>query len=200
MNATRTASAEAPGSHAQLTEALASPRGNVLRELRLVSREVPVTDPNPLRSRRGRYRIADRFLSFHFRHLQPHVSLIHAGRGIRVYEDYIKPDLPRIFDEARVDFVLSHMERQAAELLGEEVVEVGRYEGRFVRAVGRLASGGALAGIVIPDGRRSTRHLEEELAELESIFGVQPRKLVYGITGRPQRALEVELVPDGVLI
>src|SRR4029077_3765625 len=54
---------------------------HVLRELRLVAREVPLTDPDPLRSRRGVYRIADRFVAFHFRHVQPHLSLIEAGRG-----------------------------------------------------------------------------------------------------------------------
>jgi AAA+ ATPase superfamily predicted ATPase len=46
---------------------------HVLRELRLVEREVPLTDPDPLRSRRGTYRIADRFLAFHFRHVQPNL-------------------------------------------------------------------------------------------------------------------------------
>jgi len=56
---------------------------HVLRELRLVDREVPLSDPDPLRSRRGTYRIADRFLEFHFRHLQPNLSLSRpaAARG-----------------------------------------------------------------------------------------------------------------------
>src|SRR4029079_2960073 len=75
-----------------------------LRELSLVEREVPLTDPDPLRSRRGTYRVADRFLAFHFRHIQPHAGLVHCGRGTRVLEQFVEPDLERLYDEARVDF------------------------------------------------------------------------------------------------
>ena len=173
---------------------------HVLRELRLVSRDVPVTDPNPLRSRRGRYSIADRFLTFHFRHLQPHLSLIHAGRGKRVFEEFIAPDLDRIFDEARVDFALSHMRREAAEILGDEIIEAGKFDGQFVRIVGRTARGQTVAGVIVPDGQVQTTALEDELAELTQVFGVEPQKLVYGITGRVDRPLEVELVPEGELL
>jgi uncharacterized protein len=173
---------------------------HVLRELRLVEREIPITDPDPLRSRRGRYRIADRFLAFHFRHLQPNISLVHAGRGERIYDEFIEPDLPRLFDEARTDFVLAHLAREAAELIGDEIVESGRHTGRYVRAVGRTAGGQTVAAIVVPEGSRSTASLENELGELERVFGVAPRKLAYGITARPDRPLEVELVPDGELL
>ena len=173
---------------------------HVLRELRLVEREIPITDPDPLRSRRGRYRIADRFLSFHFRHLQPHLSLVQADRGERVFEQFIEPDFPRLFDEARTDFLLAHLRREAAELVADEIVEVGRFPGRFVRAVGRTAGGGTVAAVVIPDGTRSTASLENELGELEQAFGSTPTKLVYGVTARPDRPLEVERVPHGELL
>lgn len=173
---------------------------HVLRELRLVEREIPITDPDPLRSRRGRYRISDRFLAFHFRHLQPNLSLVHAGRGERVLEEFIRPDLPRLLDEARVDMVLSHLQREAAEVVGEEIVEAGRFDGRFVRAVGRTSGGATVAGIVVPDGARSTAVLEREVERLEGAFGGQVHKLVYGITTRPDRPLEVEAVPAGELL
>ncbi|MEC7233423.1 MAG: ATP-binding protein [Planctomycetota bacterium] len=173
---------------------------HVLRELRLVEREVPITDPDPLRSRKGRYRIADRVLAFHFRHLQPNLSLVHAGRGERVLSEFVAPDLPRIFDEARLDFVLDHMRRDAAELAGDEIVEVGRHDGEFVRAVGRTFGGRTVAGVVVPEGTRSTATLENELGGLKSVFGDDPIKLVYGITARPDRVLEVEVVPEGELL
>lgn len=175
---------------------------SVLREMRLVEREIPVTDPNPLRSRRGVYRIADRFVAFHFRHVQPNLSLIHAGRGERVLEESVRPDLPRLLDEARVDFILAHLRRQAAEVLGTEVTEVGRHAGSWVRAVGRTADGGSVAAIVVPpDGpRASTAPLERELANLREVFGAWPQKLVYGLAERRERPLEVERVPEGVVL
>jgi hypothetical protein len=170
---------------------------HVLRELGLVEREVPMTDPDPLRSRRGTYRVADRFLQFHFRHLQPHLSLIHAGRGMRVLEEFIEPDLPRLFDEARVDFVLDHLRREAAELVGDEIVEVGRFAGRWVRAVGRTQQGATVAAIVRPAGREQRGSLEHELEGLRAALGPRIHQLVYGMGDRPEHPLEVERIPDG---
>ena len=175
---------------------------SVLRDMRLVEREIPVTDPNPLRSRRGVYRIADRFVAFHFRHVQPHRSLIQAGRGERVLEESVQPDLPRLLDDARVDFVLDHLRREAAEVLGAEVTEVGRHSGTWVRAVGRTADGGSVAAIVVPDGaaRTSTAPLERELANLREVFGTWPEKLVYGLAESREQPLRVERVPEGAVL
>ena len=173
---------------------------STLRELRLVDRDVPLTDPDPLRSRRGTYRVADRFLAFHFRHIQPHVSLIHAGRGAKVFEEFVLPDLERLYDDARVDFVLAHLAREAAELAGSEIVEVGRFAGTFVRAAARTADGGAVAAIVVPAGKPSTLALEDELAELRAALGPKITKLVYGLSSDPDRLLSVELVPQGELL
>ncbi len=173
---------------------------STLRELQLVERDVPLTDPDPLRSRRGTYRVADPFLAFHFRHIQPHISLIHAGRGARVLEEFIQPDVERLYDQARLAFIVAHLRARAAELVDDEIVEVGRFAGRFVRAVARTASGGAVAAIVMPDGQTPTKLLEQELAEITRAMGPRIAKLVYGLTAKPQRPLEVETVPDGELV
>jgi len=172
----------------------------VLREMRLVEREIPITDPNPLRSRRGVYRISDRFIAFHFRHVRPHLSLIHAGRGERVLHDKVVPSFDRLHDEARVEFILSHLRREAAECVGEEIVEVGRYPGRWVRALGRTDGGSTVAAIVVPDNPTSSASLEQELGEVSAVFGDNPIKLAYGLTNHPDRPLEVERVPQGELL
>jgi AAA+ ATPase superfamily predicted ATPase len=169
---------------------------HVLRELRLIEREVPVTE-DPLRSRKGRYRIADRFLAFHFRHLQPNLSLVHAGRGGKVLEEFVEPDLPRLYDDARVDFVLDHLHTEAAELVDDELVEIGRHDGRWVRAVARTARGRTVAGIVIPEGTAARTGPDAELTELERAFGVSPVRLVYGLSQKPEQPLHVELIPEG---
>lgn len=171
-----------------------------LRELQLVEREVPLTDPDPLRSRRGTYRIGDRFLGFHFRHIQPHVSLIQAGRGARVLEELVRPDFGRLLDEATVDLVLAHLRRSAAEDVGEELSDVGRHPGRFVRAVAKTVSGRGVAAIVVPDGERSMSELAEELASLRPALGKDVTRLVYGLGANVDRPLEVERVPAGSLV
>ena len=57
-----------------------------------------------------------------------------------------------------------------------------------------------MAGVIVPDGQIRTSALEDELAELTQVFGGEPQKLVYGITGRVDRPLEVEHVPEGELL
>ncbi|MFT5057517.1 MAG: hypothetical protein ACI89E_000281, partial [Planctomycetota bacterium] len=42
--------------------------------------------------------------------------------------------------------------------------------------------------------------LQNELDQLEACFGTVPMKLIYGITSRPERPLEVERVPTGEFI
>ena len=170
---------------------------HVLRELRLVEREVPLS-ADPLRSRRGIYRITDRFLTFHFRHLQPHRGLVTAGRGERVWSEFIEPDLPRLYDEGRLDFVLDHLRREAAEVIGDEIVEVARFPGRHVRAVAKTSGDRTVAALVLSPPFDATE-LAQELGQAEALCGSLDEKLVYGLTDRVDRPLEIERVPEGEL-
>ena len=160
---------------------------HVLRELRLVERETPLTDPDPLRSRRGTYRIADRFVAFHFRHVQPHVSLIEAGRGARVFEESIQPDLARLLAEAETEFLLEHLRSEAAELVDEEILEAGRHPGRIVRALARTASGkGVVALSEETLAEAGSAALEDELSDVRRALG--PGLIELGYRGREDSA------------
>ena len=161
-----------------------------------LTRVLPQSIECKLRSKDDIYR----FLAFHFRFLQPHLSLVHAGRGERVLSEFVRPQMDALFDDARVDFVMDHLRREAAEVVGSELVEVGRFEGKYVRAVGRTADERTVAAVVVPSGTRSTATLENELGGLKAVFGDDPIKLVYGITSRADRPLEVERVPEGELL
>jgi AAA+ ATPase superfamily predicted ATPase len=63
-----------------------------LRRLRLVAREVPVT-ASAKQSKRSRYHVADEFLRFWFRFVEPNRSSIEEAPGV-VFEGTIKPGLP----------------------------------------------------------------------------------------------------------
>src|SRR6056297_3464637 len=63
-----------------------------LRRLRLVEREVPVTASGK-NSKRSRYHVADEFLRFWFRYVEPNRSSIEVAPAI-VYDGTIEPDLP----------------------------------------------------------------------------------------------------------
>jgi AAA+ ATPase superfamily predicted ATPase len=63
-----------------------------LRNLRLIDREVPVT-ASPKQSKRSRYHVADEFLRFWFRFVEPNRSSIEEAPDI-VYDSTIEPNLP----------------------------------------------------------------------------------------------------------
>jgi len=165
---------------------------HVLRELRLVEREVPLTDPDPLRSRRGIYRIADRFVAFHFRHVQPRLSLIEAGRGVKVLEEFIRPDFARLREEARGELLLERVRAEAAELVGEELADLGRHPGPTIRALARTVSG---RGIAVVEAGSDGPTLQEELKELQPVFGTSIMKLVATRAGEGERSWRMSLAP-----
>jgi len=63
-----------------------------LRRLRLIDREVPVT-ASAKQSKRSQYRVADEFLRFWFRFVEPNRSSIREAPDI-VYDGTVRPNLP----------------------------------------------------------------------------------------------------------
>src|SRR5690606_7229081 len=116
---------------------------------------------------------------------QPHLSLIEAGRGARVWEEFVEPDLGRLSDEAWTDLVLEDLAHHAAELVGEEIAETGRWAGAAVRAVARTVKGrGCLAALARPDGT-APPELAAEMRDLAGLFP-DPVTLLYAPTGDPE--------------
>lgn len=63
-----------------------------LRRLRLIDRDVPVTAAGQ-KSKRSRYHVADEFLRFWFRYVEPNRSSIEEAPAV-VFDGTIEPDLP----------------------------------------------------------------------------------------------------------
>jgi len=66
----------------------------VLADLKIVERELPVTEGKPLKSKKGLYRITDEFFRFWFRFVFPKRSELEMGR-IEEVADSIARDLPQ---------------------------------------------------------------------------------------------------------
>ena len=145
---------------------------DVLRGLGLVVREVSPLERAPQRSKKGRYRVADPFLQFWFRFLQPHLSLIESGSGSLVYQRFIAPEL-----DAYLGHVFEEVCREYVRRYGEELGEAP------VRRVGRHWAGDFDLDIVVehadgswsfgeckatrrPVGERVLQELQEHVAWL----------------------------------
>lgn len=100
---------------------------DVLRRLRLVRRETPVTEVRPERSRRGLYRLADPFLRFWFRYVYPHRSTLEAGGSRQLLDAVVLPDLDTFMGPPWEDVCRQHLIADGERLLGWRPLRVGRY-------------------------------------------------------------------------
>ncbi len=82
-----------------LERGLVSRTLSTLRDLHLVEREVPVTEPYPHKSRKGRYRISDAFLRFWFRFVWPFQDRLDVGETAAA-EEALREQLPAFVGHA----------------------------------------------------------------------------------------------------
>lgn len=115
-----------------------------LQELRLVRREVPVTEVNPAKSRRGLYVVDDPFTGFWLRYVWPYLAELEMEQVDEVWETRIAPDFTA--------YVAAHAERVLATLLLREPLR-GRL-GFAPSHVGRHWDALAELDIVALDGSR----------------------------------------------
>ncbi len=98
-------------SRAGIPTNVASKYIGILCDMGLLRREVPTTDTHPEKSKRGLYRIHDQFVKFWCRFILPHQSLIQAGQGDTVWQEFILPSLDtylgEIFEEACRQYLIS---------------------------------------------------------------------------------------------
>jgi AAA+ ATPase superfamily predicted ATPase len=70
-----------------------APALETLRDMGLIVREVPVTEVRQSRSRNSLYWVADSYLNFWYRFVDPSRSLVARGLGARLWEQEIQPSL-----------------------------------------------------------------------------------------------------------
>jgi AAA+ ATPase superfamily predicted ATPase len=80
-----------------------------LQEMRLVRRAVPASERRPEKSKKGLYQIADPFLRFWFRYVQPYRGVLEQGLGATVLKQHVRPDfdhfVAQAFEEAARQYI-----------------------------------------------------------------------------------------------
>ena len=84
--------------------------------------------------------------------------------------------------------MLERLRHDAADLIGEEIADVGRHSGRAVRALARTVSG---RGVAVLAAEADEPTIEEELKELRPVLGASLVQLVAGRTGGGEAALRL---------
>ena len=162
---------------------------DVLRRLRLVRRETPVTESRPERSRRSLYRLADPFLRFWFRYVYPNRSVLESGGSRQVLEAVVLPDLDTFLGLPYEDICRQHLIAAGHRLLGWQPLRVGRYwDSRIeIDLVAVDATGERAAFIECKWGRsadlpRVVRRLREKARAIAQFAAATHRYLVISRT------------------
>ena len=98
---------------------------SVLRDLGMVKRITPITERAPQKSRKGLYKIADNYLNFWFRFIQPNRSLIESGNADLVYREMIEPNLPDYMGQIFEDVCHQYITRYWREKLKITPKQIG---------------------------------------------------------------------------
>ena len=84
---------------------------SVLHDLRIIRREIPITEKAPEKSKKGLYFLSDPFFRFWFKYVFPNRSFIEEGDSAYVLKHKIKPDfdifVSQVFEDVCRDLVRS---------------------------------------------------------------------------------------------
>jgi AAA+ ATPase superfamily predicted ATPase len=98
---------------------------SVLQDLRLIEREIPVTEKHPEKSRKGIYRLSDNFFRFWFRFVLPYKSRLVEGGERKVVEKEILPYLDnfigQVFDKISLEIFRYHVDEKKIKLIYDRV-------------------------------------------------------------------------------
>ena len=177
---------------------------SVLRELRLVKRETPVTDRAPQKNKKGLYKIADNYIKFWFRFVLPNRSLIESGNADLVYEEIIAPNLPHYMGEIFEDICRQYINLYWAEKLKVAPKQVGAHWAPNIEIdvltenVDESHSFGECKWWNAPVGENVLNNLIEKTEKVPDRWHRNPRYLLFSASGftdtLKQRAEEEDIL------
>ena len=100
----------------------------VLTDLDIIGREVPVTESNPEKSKKGLYLIKDNYISFWFRFVYPYRSFIEIGNA-----DHVMEKIKKGFVQNHVSYIYEDICREKMQMMNMQgdlpfhFSKIGRY-------------------------------------------------------------------------
>lgn len=72
---------------------------DVLQNIRIVERRIPITEEKPHKSRKGIYRLQDNFFRFYFRFMYPYRGYLETGNANFLLNDIIRPSIEQFLGQ-----------------------------------------------------------------------------------------------------
>lgn len=86
---------------------------DILQQMHLVYRRVPVTESQPQKSKKGLYHIADSFLRFWFRYVHPYQNSLDLGMAEGILAQRVRPTFEQFVGYAFEDAARAYLARRA---------------------------------------------------------------------------------------
>ncbi|MCM1387184.1 MAG: ATP-binding protein [Bacillus sp. (in: Bacteria)] len=146
---------------------------NVLSELDLIEREVPITEESPEKSKKGLYFIKDNFIKFWFQFIYPYKGMLENDQ-----DDYVLDKIRNHFIDSHVSYVYENICRQKVwewNGKGFSVNRVGRWWGKSDVEIDIVAYDSTGQDIIFgeckythaPKGMEILRNLEEKACAVD---------------------------------
>jgi len=84
----------------------------VLQNLQLIERKIPITEKNPEKSRKGIYCLKDNYFKFWFKFVFENTEYIEQNKQEKLIEEKIKPELPAFIGQAYEEIALDWLKEQ----------------------------------------------------------------------------------------
>jgi len=97
-----------------------------LESLKLIRREVPITEPHPEKSKKGLYLLNDNFIKFWFQFVFPYLAELEAGESEKVLQEYITPKFDHYVSQTIELVIIDLMKKDFFEL-DFKFERIGRY-------------------------------------------------------------------------
>ena len=97
-----------------------------LEKLKLIKREVPVTELKPEKSRKNLYFISDNFVNFWFTFVFPHLSELEFGKTDRIMKKFVIPNF-NYYVSQKVEPIIIDLLKKDFFRLGLDFSMIGRY-------------------------------------------------------------------------
>ncbi len=171
---------------------------DILQQMRLVTRRVPATEPQPEKSKKGLYQIEDHFLRFWFRYVHPNQSSLDLGLADAVLTQRVQPDLDHFaaaaFEEAAVTFTGRLAQTGQLDFLPERIGGWWHRKAEMDVLAVNLTEKTALVGeckwSIHPVGTRVLDELKQKAQIFQQEHGIE--KLQYALFARRGFTPELE--------
>lgn len=168
---------------------------STLESLHLIRREVPATEENPAKSKKGLFYLNDFFMNFWFRYVFPHQRSLETGDRDRIVQEVLRPTFdqyvsnmcePVIRQLLETDFFGSNLEFQRLGRYWDRQTEIDIYG----YTTGNNTVIGEIKWTASPVDRRIIKQFENKVKRILSLVHGEVKQLIISKSGFEEGFIE----------